>query len=416
MSVAIQAGVLTLVFLLGFAQTMSQRRQHGNGKMRIPVLLQRPAVYAESGEREKDIELSDEEKLYNYLLFRYNRAIRPVAKTTESVYVNVTFSLMQIHGLNEKTQVFRTYGWLVVVNRLEFVYECCPDIGFSKVQFTLFLSRRHRFFTLNLVLPCAMLSSLTLVTFLSPPDQGEKISLGISILLSFSVFLLSLSENMPKTSEKLPLFGIFTTFVMLMNTSSVMLTVLVLNLHHRNRSQPIPKWLRSLIFEGLARLLCMHSQEDAEGEQATGDTVYKYEDYRRNKAQRRRFKTRDGYSLASAAAQFRKNIKTTGLLLPGQLPVSVINRRQDASSDETNDASNQRSTNGRGVTIPSLLEENCKEQDNLLKAEYFLSCELQEWKRLAGIVDRLFFWLTFLSLIVVSAGMIGLLWAHEPLQ
>lgn len=95
------------------------------------------------------------------------------------------------------------------MNRLEFVYECCPDIRFSKVAFTLFLARRHRFFTLNLVLPCAMLSSLTLVTFLSPPDQGEKISLGISILLSFSVFLLSLSENMPKTSEKLPLFGKF---------------------------------------------------------------------------------------------------------------------------------------------------------------------------------------------------------------
>jgi nicotinic acetylcholine receptor, invertebrate len=52
-----------------------------------------------------------------------------------------------------------------------------------------------------------MLSSLTLVTFLSPPDQGEKISLGISILLSFSVFMLSMSENMPKTSETLPLFG-----------------------------------------------------------------------------------------------------------------------------------------------------------------------------------------------------------------
>ncbi len=71
------------------------------------------------------------------------------------------------------------------------------------------LIRRHRFYTMNLVMPCAMLSTLTLVTFLSPPDQGEKISLGISILLSFSVFMLTLSENMPKTSESLPLFGMY---------------------------------------------------------------------------------------------------------------------------------------------------------------------------------------------------------------
>ena len=68
--------------------------------------------------------------------------------------------------------------------------------------------------------------------------------------------------------------GVYTTFVMLMNTWSVMLTltstltstrprvtwsvmltVLVLNLHHRNECRPIPGWLRIVAFEGLARLL-----------------------------------------------------------------------------------------------------------------------------------------------------------------
>ena len=53
--------------------------------------------------------------------------------------------------------------------------------------------------------------------------------------------------------------GVYTTFVMLMNTWSVMLTVLVLNLHHRNECRPIPGWLRLLAFEGIARLLCMYT-------------------------------------------------------------------------------------------------------------------------------------------------------------
>ena len=78
---------------------------------------------------------------------------------------------------------------------------------FSKVQATIIIKRKHRFYTMNLVLPCAMLSSLTLTTFLSPPDQGEKMSLGISVLISFSVFMLSLSENMPKISDGLPYLG-----------------------------------------------------------------------------------------------------------------------------------------------------------------------------------------------------------------
>ena len=109
------------------------------------------------------------------------------------------------------------------LDRNEFNYECCPQMRFSKVAVTIILTRLHRFFTLNLILPCAMLSSLTLVTFLSPPDQGEKISLGISILLSFSVFMLSLSENMPKTSETLPLFG---TLVNIFSLCSILFLLL----------------------------------------------------------------------------------------------------------------------------------------------------------------------------------------------
>ena len=42
---------------------------------------------------------SDEERLYNYLFRRYNRAIRPVKKATDAVEVALTFSLLQIHGL-----------------------------------------------------------------------------------------------------------------------------------------------------------------------------------------------------------------------------------------------------------------------------------------------------------------------------
>ncbi|ELT96195.1 hypothetical protein CAPTEDRAFT_76688, partial [Capitella teleta] len=176
-----------------------------------------------------------------------------------------TYTSFKMNMTNSTEQVimydYNTSGeWHITgtsVDRLEFVYDCCPNSRFSKVEASIYLKRRHRFYTLNLVLPCAMLSSLTLVTFLSPPDQGEKISLGISILLSFNVFMLSLSENMPKTSETLPLFSIYTTFVMLMNTWSVMLTVLVLNLHHRNEDKPVPQWVRTLVFEGIARMLCM---------------------------------------------------------------------------------------------------------------------------------------------------------------
>jgi len=46
-----------------------------------------------------------------------------------------------------------------------------------------------------------------LFVFYLPPDSGEKVSLGITVLLSFSVFLLRISENVPKTSDCIPLIG-----------------------------------------------------------------------------------------------------------------------------------------------------------------------------------------------------------------
>ena len=56
-------------------------------------------------------------------------------------------------------------------------------------------------------MPCLMLSALILVGFLLPPDAGEKISLGISVLLAFTVFLLMIADSIPRTSLAIPLIG-----------------------------------------------------------------------------------------------------------------------------------------------------------------------------------------------------------------
>ena len=52
-----------------------------------------------------------------------------------------------------------------------------------------------------------MLGFMQLLTFLTPPEAGEKISLSITILLSFTVFVLMISEMMPTTSISVPLLG-----------------------------------------------------------------------------------------------------------------------------------------------------------------------------------------------------------------
>ena len=63
------------------------------------------------------------------------------------------------------------------------------------------------YYILNILCPCIWLNILSLLAFCLPPDAGEKITLGITVLLSYSVFMLLVAESMPPTSEFVPLIG-----------------------------------------------------------------------------------------------------------------------------------------------------------------------------------------------------------------
>ncbi len=100
--------------------------------------------------------------------------------------------------------------WLMIGSHAhweEVVLPCCPDIRYSKVVFTLYMSRRYMFYVMNIILPCVLLSILILIVFCVPPDAGEKISAGISVLLAFTVFLLMLADSVPRTSLDVPILG-----------------------------------------------------------------------------------------------------------------------------------------------------------------------------------------------------------------
>ena len=58
------------------------------------------------------------------------------------------------------------------------------------------------------------MSTLTLLVFLLPPDSGEKCALGITVMLAFAVFMLTVIEKLPETSESVPLISIYLTVVM----------------------------------------------------------------------------------------------------------------------------------------------------------------------------------------------------------
>ena len=85
-----------------------------------------------------------------------------------------------------------------------------------------------------------------------------QVSLSISILLSLTVFFLLLAEIIPPTSLVVPLLGKFVLFTMILDTFSICVTVVVLNVHFRSpQTHTMAPWVRRVFIHILPRLLVM---------------------------------------------------------------------------------------------------------------------------------------------------------------
>ncbi|CAB1316395.1 unnamed protein product, partial [Coregonus sp. 'balchen'] len=133
------------------------------------------------------------------------------------------------------------------------LYGCCSD-PYPDITYTLHLKRRASFYIFNLLIPCMMISFLAPLGFYLPADSGEKVSLGVTVLLALTVFQLLVAESMPP-SENVPLIGKYYIATMTMITASTALTIFIMNIHHCGpEARPVPEWARRFILHYLARI------------------------------------------------------------------------------------------------------------------------------------------------------------------
>lgn len=133
-----------------------------------------------------------------------------------------------------------------------------PDIFFN-----ITLRRKTLFYTVNLIVPCVGISYLSVLVFYLPADSGEKIALCISILLSQTMFFLLISEIIPSTSLALPLLGKYLLFTMVLVGLSVVITIIILNVHYRKPStHKMAPWVRCFFIKRVPKLLLMRVPND----------------------------------------------------------------------------------------------------------------------------------------------------------
>ena len=145
----------------------------------------------------------------------------------------------------------------VPARKNEKYYTCCSE-PYPDITFNITIRRKTLFHTVNLIIPCVAITFLTVLVFYLPSDSGEKISLCISILLSLTVFFLLLAEIIPPTSLVVPLIGKYLLFTMILVTLSIIVTVIVLNVHFRSpATHTMSPWVRKVFLDILPRLLVM---------------------------------------------------------------------------------------------------------------------------------------------------------------
>uniref|UniRef100_A0A8C5QFT9 Cholinergic receptor nicotinic alpha 4 subunit n=1 Tax=Leptobrachium leishanense TaxID=445787 RepID=A0A8C5QFT9_9ANUR len=303
-------------------------------------------------------------------------------------YDRAKIDLISMHSHVDQLDYWESGEWVIVnaVGNYNIKkYECCTEI-YSDITYSFIIRRLPLFYTINLIIPCLLISCLTVLVFYLPSECGEKITLCISVLLSLTVFLLLITEIIPSTSLVIPLIGEYLLFTMIFVTLSIIITVFVLNVHHRSpRTHTMPAWVRRIFLDIVPRVLFMKRP------------------------------AKDNYSHLSSGLQvsIRAILNARCQTHEGQSECQTSQCKCKPKSQEKSSGASQVaktvSAKEQHVLLMSpslkLAIEGVQYIADHMRAEDADFSVKQDWKYVAMVIDRIFLWM---FIIVCLLGTVGL--------
>ncbi|CAH1796929.1 unnamed protein product [Owenia fusiformis] len=157
-------------------------------------------------------------------------------------------------------------------------YGCCPN-PYYNVKFFITIRRKPNYYVFYLLFPNIMIAMLTCTQFYLPCDSTERITLGTTIFLSLTVYLLLLARLLP-AGEVIPLIGEYFAITIGLVTASLLATFGILHIHfngsHDNHTE-MPHIIRMIFLHNIARFMCLSKQITSDEEHKSKLTEYESE-------------------------------------------------------------------------------------------------------------------------------------------
>ncbi|EYB88384.1 hypothetical protein Y032_0248g92 [Ancylostoma ceylanicum] len=130
-------------------------------------------------------------------------------------------------------------------------YDCCPN-PYPDISYFFAIKRNPSYYLFTLIIPSAFITIVTVIGFFTPHsstgENTEKVSLGVTALLSLAIILMMVSDKLPATSNTVPLLGqyyIGLIFIMFLATYCTTFTLGVQM--QGNAGRPISRRVRGFL-------------------------------------------------------------------------------------------------------------------------------------------------------------------------
>lgn len=147
-------------------------------------------------------------------------------------------------------------------------YTCCPGIPYVRLNYEIQLQRKTVFYLFNFFFPGILLVVMSFVSYMLPPECGERISLGITNLLALNFFLLMVSSSIPPISLSIPMITEFLTAVIMVSVVTLITTAMAIKFSfftNEESDSKAPWAIRVLVNKHIAYLMCMKYGTEEQG-------------------------------------------------------------------------------------------------------------------------------------------------------